>query len=284
MQLRRMPRSFTGVARLTPPPLSLVARTRLQALTVWQQTGNWRFAARSWGCPATLFRWRHRYVAADLSRLESQSHRPHHVWKAQTSAAAVRRLRDLDSSIRAEGEKLCMLLRRKGIMLSAKMIDRVLDRLRATGQLLDPSPRQVISAPRRQRARPYAVRNPRVVAAPGDLVQVDTLDVRLLPGVMFKQFMAREVMSHWDVVETYRRATSVTATHLLATLQRRMPAPIRHIQIDGGVSSPPPLNRSASRQGIHLFVLCRARRNSTELWNARTARTRKNFMSATPAS
>ena len=96
MQLRRMPRSFAGVARLTPPPLSLVAQTRLQALIVWQQTGNWRFVAQVFGLSrATLFRWRRRYVVADLSRLESQSHRPHHVRKPQTSAAAVRRLRDL---------------------------------------------------------------------------------------------------------------------------------------------------------------------------------------------
>ena len=89
MQLRRMPRSFAGVARLTRPPLSLVARTRLQAMTVWQQTGNWRFAAQVFGLSrATLFRWHRRYVSADLSRLESQSRRPHHVRKPQTPAAA----------------------------------------------------------------------------------------------------------------------------------------------------------------------------------------------------
>ena len=143
----------------------------------------------------------------------------------------VRHLRDLRLQYPRWGrEKLRMLLRRKRIMLSAKTIDRVLARLCAPVQLVGPS-RQAISAPRRQRARPYAICNPRdyVVAAPGDLVQVDTLDVRPLPGVMFKQFTSREVVSRWDVVETYRHATSVTATHFLTTLQRRMPVPIRAI-------------------------------------------------------
>jgi hypothetical protein len=163
MQLRRMPRSFALVVRLTPPPLSPVARTRLQALTVWQQTGNWRFAAQVfWLSSATLFRWRRWYVAADLSRLESRSRWTHHVRPATT----VRRLRNLRLQYSRWGrEKLRMLFRREGIMLSAKTIDRVLARLRATGQLVEP-PRQAISASRRQRARPYAVRNPGTMALP----------------------------------------------------------------------------------------------------------------------
>jgi hypothetical protein len=40
-----------------------------------------------------------------------------------------------------------------------------------------------------------------VAARPGDLVQVDTLDVRPLPGLVFKQFTARDVESRWDVLE-----------------------------------------------------------------------------------
>jgi len=31
-------------------------------------------------------------------------------------------------------------------------------------------------------------------------VQVDTLNVRLLPGVALKQFTARDIISKWDVV------------------------------------------------------------------------------------
>ena len=33
---------------------------------------------------------------------------------------------------------------------------------------------------------------------PGDIVQVDTLDVRPLPGVVLKHFTARDVVCRWD--------------------------------------------------------------------------------------
>jgi transposase InsO family protein len=147
-------------------------------------------------------------------------------------------------------------LRRDGITVSAKTIDRVLARLRATGQLVEP-PRQAISASRRRGARPYAIRKPRAyaVTAPGDLVQVDTLEVRPLPGLILKQFTARDVISRWDVLETYRRATSVTATQFLTTRQRRMPVPIRAIQVDGGSEFAAAFEQACQQQGIRLFVL-----------------------------
>jgi IS30 family transposase len=71
---------------------------------------------------------------------------------------------------------------------------------------------------------------------------------------MFKQFTAREVVSHWDRMETYRRTTSVPATHFLTTLQRRMPVPIRSIQVVGG-SEFAAFEQACQQQGIRLFVL-----------------------------
>jgi transposase InsO family protein len=258
MQLRRAPRLFVQAARLTPSTLSPVAMTRLHALTVWQQTGNWRLAAQVFGLSrATLFRWRRRYVATDLSRLESRSRRPHRLRHSMIPAGVVRRIHALRQQYPRWGrEKLRILLRREGIRLAAKTIDRVLARLRATRLLVEP-PRLAISAHRRRPARAYAIRKPRDyrATAPGDLVQVDTLDLRPLPGVILKQFTARDVISRWDVIETYRRATSHTATQFLATLQRRMPVPIRAIQVDGGSEFAAAFEQACQQQGIRLFVL-----------------------------
>lgn len=258
MQLRRFPRSLRLARCLQAPDLSPTALTRLQALTVWQQTGNGRLAAQVFGLSrATLFRWRHQYAPSDLTTLESRSRRPRQVRRPQTPAPVVARLRDLRQQYPRWGrEKLRILLRRDGITLSGKTIDRVLARLRATGQLVEP-PRRAISARRRSAVRPYAVRKPRDYATrhPGDLIQVDTLDVRPRPGVILKQFTARDVVSRWDVVETYRRATSVTATQCLATLQRRMPVPIRAIQVDGGSEFAAAFEQACQHQGIRLFVL-----------------------------
>ena len=61
---------------------------------------------------------------------------------------------------------------------------------------------------------------------PGDIVQVDTLDVRPLPGVVLKHFTARDVVSRWDVLEVHTRATATTAKAFLDTLQDRLPFPL----------------------------------------------------------
>ena len=67
------------------------------------------------------------------------------------------------------------------------MVGRILSYLKARGVLKE-APRNGISTRKRLWQRPYAIRKPRgyPVMEPGDLVQVDTLDVRPLPGVILK--------------------------------------------------------------------------------------------------
>ena len=90
---------------------------------------------------------------------------------------------------------------------------------------------------------------------PGDLVQVDTLDVRPLPGVILKHFTARDVVSRWDVVEVRTRATANTATDFLSTLLARMPFPVRAIQVDGGSEFQAGFEQACQERGLRLFVL-----------------------------
>ena len=73
--------------------------------------------------------------------------------------------------------------------------------------------------------------------------------------MILKQFTAREVVSRWDVIEAYRRATSITATQFLATWQRRMPVPIRAIQVDGGSEFAAAFEQACQQQGIRLCGL-----------------------------
>ena len=60
-------------------------------------------------------------------------------------------------------------------------------------------------------------------------MQLDTLDVRLLPGVLFKHFTAHDVISRWNIINIYSRATANTATDFLDTLERRMLFPVKAI-------------------------------------------------------
>ena len=99
-------------------------------------------------------------------------------------------------------DKLVVLLRRAGVVVSTSMVGRILSWLKARGMLKEP-PGPGVATRRRQRQRPYGVRKPRDyrAKAPGDIVQVDTLDVRPLPGVILKHFTARDVVSRYDVLE-----------------------------------------------------------------------------------
>jgi hypothetical protein len=78
-------------------------------------------------------------------------------------------------------DKLVILLHREGFDCSASTVGRILHKLKERGILKEPIPNH-ISARKRQRQRPYAVRKPKeyVAKEPGDIVEVDTLDVRPL--------------------------------------------------------------------------------------------------------
>jgi len=153
-------------------------------------------------------------------------------------------------------DKLVVLLENEGFTCSASTVGRILHRLKQRGVLKEPIP-NYISVRRRQRQRPYAIRKPReyVARAPGDIVEVDTLDVRPLPGVILKHFTAHDVISRWDVVSVHSRASASTTAHFLDTLESRMPFPVRAIQVDGGSEFEAIFEEECQRRGIKLFVL-----------------------------
>jgi len=115
------------------------------------------------------------------------------------------------------------------------MVGRILHKLKERGVLKEPVSNH-LSARKRRWQRPYAIRKPKeyVARAPGDIVEVDTLDVRPLPGIILKHFTARDIISRWDVLEAHTRATSNTASGFIDVLLKRMPFPIKAIQVDGG--------------------------------------------------
>jgi transposase InsO family protein len=167
---------------------------------------------------------------------------------------AVRRLRE--TYPRWGKDKLVVLLRREGLCVSTSTVGRILNHLKGRGQLVEPQ-KVTISARRRRVHRPYAMRKPKdyVPAQPGDLVQLDTLDVRPLPGITLKQFTARDVVSRWDVLEVHSRATAQLASQFLDTVQARMPFPIRAFQVDGGSEFHADFEQTCHQRGIRLFVL-----------------------------
>jgi transposase InsO family protein len=93
------------------------------------------------------------------------------------------------------------------------------------------------------------------VERPGDLVELDTLDVRPVPDTVLKQFTARDLVSRWDVLELHGRATANLAVGVLDALEERMPFPVRGIQVDGGSEFMAGFEAQCEERGIRLFVL-----------------------------
>ena len=239
--------------------LSRMAKQRLKWMDYYQaRRENAALTCRYFGISRqTFYRWKRRYDPRDLTSLEERSHRPrqvrHPTWSPEL-ARAVLEIRE--QRPRWGKDKLAVLLRREDWQLSTSMVGRILTSLKTRGVLREP-PANGISARKRQRSRPYAVRKPKEYQArePGDIVQVDTLDVRPLPGVILKHFTARDVVSRWDVLEVHTRATATTAKAFLDTLQGRLPFPLKAIQVDGGGEFQGGFEQACQERGLHLFVL-----------------------------
>jgi transposase InsO family protein len=220
--------------------------------------GNARLTCRYFGIsPQTFYRWKRRYNPKHLESLEDHSHRPRHVRQPTAPpelVEAVFRLRE--EHPRWGKEKLASLLRGEGCQVSSSMVGRTIHRLRERGVLKEPT-LNYVSAGKRQRLRPYAQRKPKDYEAKqmGDLVQLDTLDIRPLPGVVLKHFTAHDVISRWNVIGVYPRSTAANAVNFLNTLEQRMPFPLRAIQVDGGAEFEALFEEECQRRGIRLFVL-----------------------------
>jgi transposase InsO family protein len=241
------------------PVLSKKARQRLKWFDYYKSHNqNARLACRYFGIsPQTFYRWKRRYDPGHLESLEDHSHRPKQLRQPSYSSELVEAVLRLREEYPRWGkDKLAILLRREGFTCSASTVGRILRKLKERGVLKEPLPNH-ISAKKSQKQRPYAIRKPKdyVAKEPGDIVEVDTLDVRPLPGAVLKHFTARDVISKWDVLEAHTRASSHTAAAFMDTMLERMPFPIKVIQVDGGSEFQDVFEEECQRRGIKLFVL-----------------------------
>jgi len=250
-----------GVIKLSKQSgnISKEARRRLKWFDYYHANDcNARLTCRHFDIsPQTFYRWKRRYHPCNLKTLEAHSHKPKRLRQPTYTTELVEAVLELRELYPRWGKnKLVLLLKDKGVECSASMVGRILCRLKARGLLEEPIVNR-ISAKRRHRQRPYATRKPKdyVATAPGDIVQVDTLDVRPLPGIVIKQFTSIDVISRWDVLEAHTRATSTAAARYLDTLEQRMPFPVRAIQIDGGSEFQDVFEEECRRRNIKLFVL-----------------------------
>lgn len=256
-------RSFAMAApgRAVPRAVELSPRAKARlAMLEWhaRHGANVSLTARHFGFSRpTVYRWLARYDRFRLASLEDRSSRPRRRRRPSWTVAQVEAVLELRQRYPRWGKaKLAVLLRRQGMALSPSMVGRILASLQRRGALGEPV-RRAISARKRHWRRPYALRKPPgyAIERPGDLVQLDTLDVRPLPDRVWKQFTARDLVSRWDVVELRRSASARSAVGILDALAARMPFQVRAISVDGGSEFMADFEAECARRGIRLFVL-----------------------------
>lgn len=250
-----------GISRLAgrTADISRDAQRRVKWFDYYGAHGhNARLTCRHFGIsPETFYRWKRRYNPHHLESLEDRPHRPKHVRLPTASTEMVTEVLKLREKYPRWGkDKLVVLLGRQGCHVSTSMVGRIIRRLKDRGALCEPVGNHV-SAHKRGFKRPYGVRKPKEykVVNPGDLVQLDTLDIRPLPGVILKHFTARDILSRWDTLGIYGRATSCTAKKFLDSMQERMPFTIKAIQVDGGSEFESVFEEECQKRNINLFIL-----------------------------
>ena len=241
--------------------LSRAGQSRLQWMLFYFFNG--RNAARTCRHFAisrqTFYRWKRRFDRHDLRTLEEHSHRPRKVRQPTWTHDLVERVLFFRKQYPRWGkDKLAVLLRREKRLVSISMVGRILVHLKRRGVLHEPpKPALLLQARRKLRKRPWAVRKPKYwrIAEPGDLVEIDTKEIRMRHGVIRKHFSARDVISRWDVVEVHARATSLAAAHFLDTLLERMPFRVKALQVDGGSEFAAEFEQACQQKDLPLFVL-----------------------------
>jgi len=241
-----------------PHRLSKAAKRRLKWLD-YRKTHSVTQTCRHFDIPrSTLHRWEKRFDSHHLASLEDRSSRPQTVrqrtW-GETEVAAVLALRT--QYPRWGKAKLAVLLARQGIALAVSMVGRILRYLRQRRLLVEPRPAR--ATPRACHARPHAQRKPKGIPitkeTPGDLVEIDTMRLYPLPGIVRYHFSAIDVVSRFGVVSVRGTATAGTAKEFLGDVQARSPFPIKAIQIDGGSEFMAAFEAECQAQAIPLWVL-----------------------------
>lgn len=250
----QVPYMFKDIGKVKE--LSREARVRLKFLE-FSQNHPVVVTCRHFGISrATYYRWKARYNPKNLNSLEDRSRRPKNVRKPGWTAELVRRVQELREKYPAWGKaKLLVLITRDGIKTSASTIGRILRYLKRRGVLREPA--RKVKAWRTPRKRFYAVRKPKDYRAkiPGDIVEIDTLDVRPLPGKIFKQFTAVDTVSRYGFADVRSSATAGMAKEFLEQLTQESPFPIRAVQTDGGSEFYAEFEQACKKIGVRFFCL-----------------------------
>lgn len=259
MQIRSLHRTIYRGARLASR-LETQERSdgveRRDAVVRWRQAVRDGLtvaqAAKAVSRPlATLYRWEKQHAR--------KSTRPHTVRRPKRDTKLVLAVERLRKQHPMWGrDKIAPLVWRQGLDASVSTIGRILKTLveRGVVQSVPSLRRGSRHAPRRHK-RTYAKRLPKDTkpTKPGEIVQVDTVHINLVPGKSIRHFTGYCPVAKWTVAEARNRATAAAASLFLDKLQADMPFTVEGIQVDGGSEFMAEFETACERRKIKLYVL-----------------------------
>lgn len=257
-----LPKQFYQLVKHKPHQFSTIGEVRYRTVLAWQALREAGYSAdqaslKLGAARSSVYRWMKRLRERGLRGLEENSRRPKRLRTVSWAPELIETVLELREQYPRWGkEKLCVLAGREGWQISASTTGRILGYLKKRGWLHEVQ-KEVKWGKKRAKRRVFALRKPKnyTVEQPGDLVQIDTLDVNLMPGVHFKHFTARDMVSRWDVLQACRRATANSAKGFLEAVQERLPFPLKAVQVDGGSEFMAEFEAACQEKGIRLFVL-----------------------------
>jgi transposase len=141
-----LPREFYQLVKRKVKELSLEGKGRLKTLVAWEalREAGWKVerACKRLGMSrATLYRWRKRWKEKGNRGLDEYSRRPKRLRTVSWSIELIEAVRELREQYPRWGkDKLCVLLGREGLQLSASTVGRILTHLKKRGLIHDPAP------------------------------------------------------------------------------------------------------------------------------------------------
>lgn len=259
MQIRHLHRAIYRGARLAS---RLETQERSDVVERRDAVARWRQAVRDGLTvakaaeavdrpPATLYRWE--------KQLARKSTRPHTVRRSKRDSKLVLAVERLRKRHPMWGrDKIAPLVWREGFDASVASVGRIIAELVERGVVQSvPSLRKGTRHAPRKHKRTYAKRLPKdkKPTKPGEIVQVDTVHINLVPGKSIRHFTAYCPVAKWTVAEARNRATAAAASLFLDKLQADMPFTVEGIQVDGGSEFMAEFETECERREIKLYVL-----------------------------
>jgi putative transposase len=259
MQIRHLQRPIYRAARLAS---RLETQERSDVVERRDAVARWRQAVRDGLTVAdaamavrqplsTLYRWE--------KQVRLKSTRPHTVRRPKRNTKLILAVERLRQQHPMWGrDKIAPLVWRDGFDASVASVGRIIKDLVERGVVASvPSLRKGTRHAPRKHKRTYAKRLPKdkKPTKPGEIVQVDTVHINLVPGKTIRHFTGYCPVAKWTVAEARNRATAAAASLFLDKLQADMPFSVEGIQVDGGSEFMAEFETECEKRKIKLYVL-----------------------------